>query len=83
MAWNCSGVASRESVLTVSSRRLDSMRPLGSSTFCRVIACSTSATVSCRAASACRSSQIRIAKRRSPEMKTDATPGTIDSRSTR
>ena len=42
MLRNSSGVARRESVFTVSSRCVDSRRPPGSSTFCLLIAVSTS-----------------------------------------
>ena len=72
----------RVSVRTVNSRLLLSSRPPGSSTFSRRIAASTSSAVSPRAAIALRSSQMRMAKRRSPLMFTCATPSTMASRST-
>ncbi len=57
---SCS-VLSPVSVRSVSSRCEDSSRPAGSWTFSRRNAFSMSMTVSCRAASACRSIQTRIA----------------------
>ena len=83
MRRNSSGFVRRVSVRTVSSRWLLSMRPPGSSMFSRRIASSTSWTVMPRAASAWRSSQMRMEYLRSPWNSTCATPSTMASRSTK
>ena len=78
-----SGVSRRVTARSVNSRSTDSMRPAGSSTFSRRSVFSTSCTVRPRAARASRSSHTRMAGRRPPLSRTEATPSTTPSRSTR
>jgi hypothetical protein len=61
MSLNCSMELSRLASLTVSCRSVDSISPAGSSTLLRLSAVWISATVSLRAASSRRSSQMRMA----------------------
>ena len=82
-APNSSGVSSWVTARKVNSRSTDSMRPAGSSTFSLRSVRSTSWTVRPRAASASRSSQTRIAGRRAPLTRIEATPSTALKRSIR
>ena len=81
-APNSSGVSSAVTARRVNSRSTDSMRPAGSSTFSLRRVRSTSCTVRPRAASASRSSHTRIAGRRPPDRRIEATPSTAPRRST-
>jgi hypothetical protein len=72
---NASGVGNSPAVFTTNSRRALSMRPDGISTFSRRSAATTSVTVSWYAASRSASRRTRTAKRFSPPMMIEPTPG--------